>query len=244
MSESDEPAPASESADPPQTRSKFRKVPGRSERALRERSDNASARPKRLRKVSFTPGLQGSPCEPSADDETLPIKAHRSEAVTRRPSRRKTDLRASRPVSLARVSFPSFVWCEYSSPLSAGRRQRIDDEHCSKTGGCRGRSSRRGACAERARVAQAESTRQGVEPVWQPAAQYADQRRAGRSHGSAVPVEAVALWHPRFCIVHIHGGLLFRISNCNNVLQKHFHDGEVRELRREIIHSVAVSTGY
>ncbi|KAJ5580190.1 uncharacterized protein N7459_006175 [Penicillium hispanicum] len=114
MSESDEPAPESGSADPPQTRSKFRKVPGRSERALRERSDNASARPKRLRKVSFTPGLQGSPCEPSIDDETLQIKAHRSDAVTRRPSRRKTDLRTSREVSLPLVSFPQLVSCKYS----------------------------------------------------------------------------------------------------------------------------------
>ncbi|KAJ5935743.1 hypothetical protein N7466_005290 [Penicillium verhagenii] len=74
---------------------KIRKVPERTERALRERSDNAVSRPRRLRKVSFTPGLQGSPCEPSADDETLQIKAHRSGAVTRRPSRRKTDLGAS-----------------------------------------------------------------------------------------------------------------------------------------------------
>ncbi|KAJ6084523.1 hypothetical protein N7486_011323 [Penicillium sp. IBT 16267x] len=81
--------------DAPLTRSKIRKVPERAERALRERSDNAATRPKRLRKVSFTPGLQGSPCEPSADDETLQVKAHRSGAVTRRPSRRKTDLAAS-----------------------------------------------------------------------------------------------------------------------------------------------------
>ncbi|KAJ5778641.1 Afadin/alpha-actinin-binding [Penicillium odoratum] len=81
--------------DAPLTRSKIRKVPERAERALRERSDNIAARPKRLRKVSFTPGLQGSPCLPIADDETLQIKAHRSGAVTRRPSRRKTDLGAS-----------------------------------------------------------------------------------------------------------------------------------------------------
>ncbi|KAJ5929765.1 hypothetical protein N7454_006715 [Penicillium verhagenii] len=79
---------------------KIRKVPERTERALRERSDNAVSRPRRLRKVSFTPGLQGSPCEPTADDETLQIKAHRSGAVTRRPSRRKTDLGASQPTNV------------------------------------------------------------------------------------------------------------------------------------------------
>lgn len=83
-----------------ETRSKIRKVPERSDGALRERSDNAAARPKRLRKVSFTPGLQGSPCEPSTqDEETLQIKAHKSEAVTRRPSRRKTETSSTRQVS-------------------------------------------------------------------------------------------------------------------------------------------------
>lgn len=90
----------SEESKPPQTRSKIRKVPERSDRALRERSDNAVGRPKRLRKVSFTPGLQGSPCEPSTqDDETLQIKAHKAETVTRRPSRRKTDTSSARQVS-------------------------------------------------------------------------------------------------------------------------------------------------
>jgi hypothetical protein len=89
-----------ETSNPRETRSKIRKVPERSDRALRERSDNAAARPKRLRKVSFTPGLQGSPCEPSTqDEETLQIKAHKSEAVTRRPSRRKTETSSTRQVS-------------------------------------------------------------------------------------------------------------------------------------------------
>lgn len=85
---------------PRETRSKIRKVPERSDRALRERSDNAAVRPRRLRKVSFTPGLQGSPCEPSTqDEETLQIKAHKLEAVTRRPSRRKTETSSTRQVS-------------------------------------------------------------------------------------------------------------------------------------------------
>ncbi|KAJ5233378.1 uncharacterized protein N7469_005144 [Penicillium citrinum] len=84
-----------ETSNPPETRSKIRKVPERSERALRERNDNATlaAKPKRHRKVSFTPGLQGSPAIPSPEntDDTLLIKAHKSETVTRRSSRRKTD---------------------------------------------------------------------------------------------------------------------------------------------------------
>ncbi|KAJ5895579.1 hypothetical protein N7495_007270 [Penicillium taxi] len=94
--DSEERAPEPEVSKPPQTRSKIRKVPERSDRALRERSDNASARPRRLRKVSFTPGLQGSPSETIANEETLQIKAHKSAAVTRRPSRRKTDTKTTR----------------------------------------------------------------------------------------------------------------------------------------------------
>lgn len=95
MSESEDRVP--EEAETTQTRSKLRKVPERSERALQERSDNA--RPKRLRKVSFTPGLQGSPCEPAPDnEETLQIKAYKSNTVARRPSRRKTDTKPTRQV--------------------------------------------------------------------------------------------------------------------------------------------------
>lgn len=98
-SQTEERAPESEPSNPPQPSAKYRKVPARSERALKERSDNAAAKPRRLRKVSFTPGLQGSPCEPSVDnEETLQIKAHQSDAVTRRPSRRKTEANPSRQV--------------------------------------------------------------------------------------------------------------------------------------------------
>ncbi|KAJ5273866.1 hypothetical protein N7478_008991 [Penicillium angulare] len=95
MSSVGDQAPEPEAEKPSMPRSKVRKVSERAERALQERSDNAAARPKRLRKVSFTPGLQGSPCLPSADEETLQIKAHKSDAVTRRPSRRKTDSKTS-----------------------------------------------------------------------------------------------------------------------------------------------------
>lgn len=65
-------------------------------RALKERSDNIRTG-RSPRKVSFTPGLQDSPCDPDGeDDETVPVKAHKSDAVTRRP-RRKLE-RPSRPV--------------------------------------------------------------------------------------------------------------------------------------------------
>lgn len=100
MSETEDRAPEPEASNPQQPRAKYRKVPERSERALKERSDNAAVRPRRLRKVSFTPGLQGSPCDPNVDnEETLQIKAHQADTVTRRPSRRKTEAKGSHPVS-------------------------------------------------------------------------------------------------------------------------------------------------
>ncbi|GFF71557.1 hypothetical protein IFM60648_03456 [Aspergillus lentulus] len=62
-------------------------------RALKERSDNIVPGP---RKVSFTPGLQGSPCvAPGQEDETLVVKAHKSETVTRRPSKKRVDSKTS-----------------------------------------------------------------------------------------------------------------------------------------------------
>ncbi|KAF7133958.1 hypothetical protein CNMCM5793_005484 [Aspergillus hiratsukae] len=60
-------------------------------RALKERSDNIIAR-----RVSFTPGLQGSPFVATGqEDETLVVKAHKSEAVTRRPSKKRVDPKTS-----------------------------------------------------------------------------------------------------------------------------------------------------
>ncbi|RHZ43601.1 uncharacterized protein CDV56_102256 [Aspergillus thermomutatus] len=65
-------------------------------RALKERSDNIMSG-RSPRKVSFTPGLQGSPCVATGqEDETLEVKAHKSEAVTRRPSKKKVDPKTSR----------------------------------------------------------------------------------------------------------------------------------------------------
>ncbi|CAG7949934.1 unnamed protein product [Penicillium olsonii] len=81
----------------PRTRSKIRKVPERPDRALRERNDNSMA--KRPRKVSFTPGLQGSPAVENVDDETLEIKAYKTESVTRRPARRKTQSKEARQLN-------------------------------------------------------------------------------------------------------------------------------------------------
>lgn len=67
-------------------------------RALKERSDNIISG-RSPRKVSFTPGLQGSPCVAAdQEDETLVVKAHKSETVTRRPSKKRVDPKTSHQV--------------------------------------------------------------------------------------------------------------------------------------------------
>lgn len=96
MSKREEKSPDPEMLNPPKMRSKIRKVPERPDRVLRERSENTMT--KRPRKVSFTPGLQGSPCVDATDDDTLKIKAYKTETVTRRPPRRKTETKESHQV--------------------------------------------------------------------------------------------------------------------------------------------------
>lgn len=82
-----------------QPRTKERKVTKVLDHALKERNDNV--RPVRSpRKVSFTPGLQDSCCnEDNGEDETIPVKAHKSSCVTRRPSKKKAESKTSQAVS-------------------------------------------------------------------------------------------------------------------------------------------------
>ncbi|RAL12996.1 uncharacterized protein BO97DRAFT_470089 [Aspergillus homomorphus CBS 101889] len=64
-------------------------------KALKEKSDNIMAG-RSPRKVSFTKGLQNSPgAATPAEDETLQVKAHRSEMVTRRTSKKKAEPKAA-----------------------------------------------------------------------------------------------------------------------------------------------------
>lgn len=75
-----------------------------SNRALKERSDNIQSG-RSPRKVSFTPGLQGSPYERAEEDEeTLRIKAHKAETVTRRPLKKRVESRSPRKVSTSTAS--------------------------------------------------------------------------------------------------------------------------------------------
>ncbi|KAL2831315.1 Afadin and alpha-actinin-binding-domain-containing protein [Aspergillus pseudoustus] len=62
-------------------------------RALKERSDNiVSAGPPLRKEVAFSEGLRKSPSKPRpAEDDMMPVKAHQSDAVTRRPSRKRVE---------------------------------------------------------------------------------------------------------------------------------------------------------
>ncbi|RHZ67283.1 hypothetical protein CDV55_105879 [Aspergillus turcosus] len=103
-------------------------------RALKERSDNIiSGQPPR--KVSFTPGLQGSPCVAAGqEDETLVVKAHKSEAVTRRPSKKRVDPKTSHqgPEDDAQLSV--------SQKLAAAESEARAAEEARKEAECRKRT--------------------------------------------------------------------------------------------------------
>ncbi|PYI15043.1 NIMA interactive protein [Aspergillus violaceofuscus CBS 115571] len=77
-------------------------------KALKEKSDNIMTG-RSPRKVSFTPGLQNSPNTVSQpEDETAPVKAHRSKMVTRRTAKEKTESKVASPQSSnpTRMSVP------------------------------------------------------------------------------------------------------------------------------------------
>ncbi|KAL2808938.1 hypothetical protein BJX63DRAFT_424218 [Aspergillus granulosus] len=62
-------------------------------RALKERSDNiiSAGQPPR-KEVTFSEGSRKSPTKPRPEeDDTMPVKAHQSDAVTRRPSRKRVE---------------------------------------------------------------------------------------------------------------------------------------------------------
>lgn len=69
---------------------KERKIAKVSGRALQERSENSKPT-KSPRKVSFKPAVQESPDNPNGEDETLRVKAHESNSVSQRSSRKRLE---------------------------------------------------------------------------------------------------------------------------------------------------------
>ncbi|XHG09097.1 hypothetical protein AWENTII_012178 [Aspergillus wentii] len=138
------PEPETASNDPPQRTSErtTRRPPSR---ALKERSDNIRPTSRLSRKVSFTPGLQGSPCEPSGeDDTTLQAKAHASQAMTRRPLRRRLESKASQPGSNGRLSVSEKLAAAETEARAAEQARKESETRKRSRGGAKGPSSNRG----------------------------------------------------------------------------------------------------
>ncbi|RDW61228.1 uncharacterized protein DSM5745_10726 [Aspergillus mulundensis] len=70
-----------------------------SSRALKERTDNtASSKQPARKEVAFSEkGRKSSSKQKQEEDDTVPIKAHQSDAVTRRPSRKRVEPKGPRP---------------------------------------------------------------------------------------------------------------------------------------------------
>lgn len=78
-------------------------------RALKERTDNATliAQPPRKGAIVSDRDRKSPSKHRQEEDDTMPIKAHQSDAVTRRPSRRRVEPKGPRPVSSSNASVPN-----------------------------------------------------------------------------------------------------------------------------------------
>lgn len=118
-------------------------------RPLKERSDNIRGS---ARKVAFT--TQDS-TEADEKDETMPVKAHKFGAVTRRPSRKKL------PSKLPQSKPPGQVSAEIDltdSTENAGEQNHPDDRR-TEASSCRRRSTSSRAVKKRDRKPEKKSTR-------------------------------------------------------------------------------------
>ncbi|EAA61945.1 hypothetical protein AN9112.2 [Aspergillus nidulans FGSC A4] len=95
-----------------------------SSRALKERTDNtASAKHPPRKEVSFTEKDRKSPSKKQQEDDTMPIKAHQSDAVTRRPSRKRVEPKGPRPAP-TRMSVPQKLAAAESEARAAEKARQ------------------------------------------------------------------------------------------------------------------------
>ncbi|KAL4869689.1 hypothetical protein BDV12DRAFT_185012 [Aspergillus spectabilis] len=104
-------------------------------RALKERSDNivSKGRPPR-KELAFSKGAHKSPPEQSQEDDTMPIKAHSSDAVTRRPSRKRIEPRGPRPAP-TRMSVHQKLAAAESEARAAEQARREQESRKRSRGG-------------------------------------------------------------------------------------------------------------
>ncbi|KAL2824782.1 Afadin and alpha-actinin-binding-domain-containing protein [Aspergillus cavernicola] len=104
-------------------------------RALKERSDNivSASRPPR-KEVAFSEGVRKSPSERQQEDDTMPIKAHQSDAVTRRPSRKRVEPKGPRPAP-TRMSVHQKLAAAESEARAAEQTRREQESRKRSRGG-------------------------------------------------------------------------------------------------------------
>ncbi|KAL5334848.1 hypothetical protein BJX70DRAFT_391091 [Aspergillus crustosus] len=104
-------------------------------RALKERSDNIVSAARRPRKeVAFSETANKSPPEQAQEDGTMPIKAHKSDAVTRRPSRKRVEPKGPRPAP-TRISVHQKLAAAESEARAAEQARREQESRKRSRGG-------------------------------------------------------------------------------------------------------------
>lgn len=176
-----------EQADQSDTNAAQRRTEEMPSRALKERSDNIRGRSPR--KVAFQPAAQDPPCEGDGDeDDTIPVKAHKSEAVTRRPSRKKLGSKlpqSKRPQSRPPRHVSSGSTRSALKLTLAGEQKRPHDSWAETRSRGRRCSSCR-AIEKRGREPEEKST--WAEREQEQTEKHLDQRRAGRFNGHALSI--------------------------------------------------------
>ncbi|KAI9368289.1 Afadin and alpha-actinin-binding-domain-containing protein [Aspergillus egyptiacus] len=103
-------------------------------RALKERSDNIVPTGPTRKEVAFSEqSNKSSPAQPQ-DDDTLPIKAHQSDTVTRRPSRKRAEPKGPRPAP-SRMSVHQKLAAAEKEALAAEQARREQESRKRSRGG-------------------------------------------------------------------------------------------------------------
>ncbi|KAL4930519.1 uncharacterized protein BDV17DRAFT_280765 [Aspergillus undulatus] len=103
-------------------------------RALKERTDNtASAQPPQ-KGVAFSVKDSKRPAKRQEEDDMMPIKAHQSDAVTRRPSRKRVEPKGPRPAP-TRMSVPEKLAAAESAARAAELARREQESRKRSRGG-------------------------------------------------------------------------------------------------------------
>ncbi|KAL6235716.1 hypothetical protein BDW75DRAFT_239930 [Aspergillus navahoensis] len=106
-----------------------------SSRALKERTDNTvSAKHPPRKEVAFSENNHKSLSKNQEDDDTMPIKAHQSGAVTRRPSRKRVEPKGPRPAP-TRMSVHQKLAAAESEARAAEKSRREQESRKRSRGG-------------------------------------------------------------------------------------------------------------